>query len=538
MDRTPASLPLLLSLSLTSACTEPTRPASPGQPSYEIVAAAACAANPTVVVSNEAALTAALSGAHAGDVIGIDGMIAVTSDVTIRSSITLTCAATGSGLRVDAGAPVSSLVKVLAPSVTVDGLRLDGSGASGDPYLALNDPADIDGDGVIGFATDVRLTNNRVTCSPGDCAFFFATTNAVVSGNEFNSAGSFTGVQMQGGIDGSRVEHNVIVATAPSGSPVLGGLRVRDGRNVRITGNVVRGPWANSLALANLADTGTRVERNRLDGAAGSVGGIRVQGSRDVVISLNTLTGSWVDPFLLLNTDRVQILENTVTCGVDECIFGTNVPRTVVAKNRFESAGSATGVHLQGLTNGVRLEGNEIVATAPSTGADFGAIRVRDGTGVVVADNLVRGPWANGIATADLDHSEFLGNLIVDPTIHGIQMASVVVFRPVSFTDNVVRDNRVANAGTAAILVRSACRNAFAGNTLSAGPDNLGAVFEATTGANTFAGNVTVVVDNGNFDCDGDGAADPNIIMGPGRVHGAVLAGASMQVDTVGAKLR
>jgi len=34
-------------------------------------------------------------------------------------------------------------------------------------------------------------------------------------------------------------------------------------------------------------------------------------------------------------------------------------------------------------------------------------------------------------------------------------------------------------------------------------------------------GNVTAVIDNGSFDCDGDGVPDPNIITGPGRVlHG------------------
>ncbi len=36
--------------------------------------------------------------------------------------------------------------------------------------------------------------------------------------------------------------------------------------------------------------------------------------------------------------------------------------------------------------------------------------------------------------------------------------------------------------------------------------------------------NKGVVVDNGNFDCDGDGVPDPNIITG----HGAVLHGVNL----------
>jgi len=49
----------------------------------------------------------------------------------------------------------------------------------------------------------------------------------------------------------------------------------------------------------------------------------------------------------------------------------------------------------------------------------------------------------------------------------------------------------------------------------------VGAIFDGPTGANVLVGNVTVVIDNGSFDCDGDGVPDPNIITGPGRVlHG------------------
>src|SRR5216117_1472064 len=287
--RVPHVPAILVAIGGLAACSEPTQPASPSQPSSALVASPTCAASPTVIASDEAGLTAALSGAHAGDVVAINGMIAVSSDVTISSSITLTCATPGSGLLVAPGATVSSLVRVLASFATVDGLVLDGSGAASDPYLALNDPGDIDGDGVTGNATDVRLTNNMVTCSSGDCAFFFATTNAVVSGNEFQSAGSFTGLQMQGGIDGSRVEHNTIVASAPSTSADLGGIRIRDGNNVVVAENVVRGPWAHSIAGRNL--TGATFAGNHIE-SSGSAAALMLLSVAGVAVDGNTLATS------------------------------------------------------------------------------------------------------------------------------------------------------------------------------------------------------------------------------------------------------
>ena len=51
-----------------------------------------------------------------------------------------------------------------------------------------------------------------------------------------------------------------------------------------------------------------------------------------------------------------------------------------------------------------------------------------------------------------------------------------------------------------------------------------GVIFDLDTGGNTLVGNVNVVVDNGDRDCDGDGRADPNIIGG----RGAVVAGVDL----------
>ncbi|PYP69328.1 MAG: hypothetical protein DMD36_10445 [Gemmatimonadetes bacterium] len=86
----------------------------------------------------------------------------------------------------------------------------------------------------------------------------------------------------------------------------------------------------------------------------------------------------------------------------------------------------------------------------------------------------------------------------------------------------------------------SACRNTFIGNNLERNVGNLGAIFDETTGANTFVGNRNVVANVGSFDCNGDGIADPNILTGPGRARtgvnlGQIVSGAAAPP---GSKLR
>src|SRR5256885_7044909 len=70
------------------------------RPSFATGAASpTCAANPTVTVSDDTTLRAALKAAHPGDVIAVSGTIEVTADDTIATdNITLTCASPGSGL--------------------------------------------------------------------------------------------------------------------------------------------------------------------------------------------------------------------------------------------------------------------------------------------------------------------------------------------------------------------------------------------------------------------------------------------------------
>src|SRR2546426_6482423 len=609
VDYLPAAL---AAMGLFAACHEPT--ADPARPLFSTVAATACPTPANVTFTNEAELRAALSAATPGEVIGLDGFFSVTADVIIGTpDVTLTCATPGSGIFPQPGFGGAWLLQVHATGVTVDRLILDGGAAEG-PYIAGADA----GDGLF-VADGAQLTNNRVTCgSPnGECAFFVGTKHAVVADNRFESAGSGTGVHMQGGIDGTRVERNTIVTTAPPPDQFLGaGIRVRDGSNVVVADNVVRGPWRNSIATANLAgalerndvagalgngiravgvhdvlftsnivscgaescalfqgaggDTRTTIADNRFESVGSAAGvqllsmdgarverntvvataaaaegilasGIAATGGANLVVTDNVVTGPWTEAALsfdgvlaarvernrlqraldavdLLGSEAAQFLNNTVKCG-GSCFFADGSPRAVIADNYFQSGGSNTGVHLQRGTDGDRVERNTIVATAPSTAFGFGGIRVRDGSNVVVADNVVQGPWSNSIATTTLSASRFENNTLQGAVVNGIRFNVGTAEVPIAMVDNIFQNNRASGAGDAGIFAQAACRNTFDGNDVSGNGGNIGAVFEATTGANVMLlplSNRSVTIDNGFFDCNGDGRVDPNRIVGPG----------------------
>src|SRR2546426_2603546 len=557
VDYLPAAL---AAMGLFAACHEPT--AAPARPLFSTVAATACPTPSNVIVTNEADLRAALSAATPGYVIGLDGFFGVAADVIVGApDVTLTCATPGSGIFPQPGFSGAWLLQVHATGVTVDRLVLDGGAVEG-PYVAGADA----GDGLF-VADGAQLTKNRVTCgSPsGECAFFVGTKHAVVADNRFESAGSATGVHMQSGIDGTRVERNTIVTTAPPPDQFLGaGIRVRDGSNVVVADNVVRGPWRNSIATANLAgalerndvggalgnafrmvavqdvqianntvscgaescallqgaggDTrttiadnrfespgsdagiqlmnmdGARVERNTVVATAAAAegshaSGIAATGGANLVVTDNVVTGPWTEAALLfevvdasrvernrlqraldavdlLGSEAAQFLNNTVKCG-GSCFFADGSPRAVIADNYFQSGGSNTGVHLQRGTDGDRVERNTIVATAPSTAFGFGGIRVRDGSNVVVADNVVQGPWSNSIATTTLSASRFENNTLQGAVVNGIRFATGPSFVPVSMTQNVFADNVVTGAGSAGILAELACGNKFVLNGLN-----------------------------------------------------------------------
>ena len=220
---------------------------------------------------------------------------------------------------------------------------------------------------------------------------------------------------------------------------------------------------------------------------------------------------------------------NTVDC-LNACVFaGGFSPGAVVARNHFLSEGSSTGVQLQDVTDGDSVVDNTVVTTVPSFALQLGGIRVRDGVNVVVIGNTVSGPWANSIGLNDLTGADIERNMLQGAVEAGIGLATGGTSLPIAMSGNLFRANRASAAGIAGITARLSCSNTFVGNELEGNTGNVGVEFDSTTGANTYVGDPTVVVDNGAFDCNGDGVNDPNHVSGTPR-RGAVAADAGPQL--------
>ncbi len=140
-------------------------------------------------------------------------------------------------------------------------------------------------------------------------------------------------------------------------------------QGVLISGNTFEAD-GNQTTIALIGVNSGRVEGNTIEGGAG--------GNSDPV---DFIAGS-----------GGRFTGNNVQCA-GACLFADGSRGLVVANNQFQSAGSSTGIHLQNGTDGDSVVGNTVVATAPSTTLNFGAMRVRDGTGVTIAKNVATGPW-------------------------------------------------------------------------------------------------------------------------------------------------
>ncbi len=128
------------------------------------------------------------------------------------------------------------------------------------------------------------------------------------------------------------------------------------------------------------------------------------------------------------------------------------------------------------------------------------------------------GPWTNSIHASALTNSHFKDNTLEGADLDGISMWPTV-------HNNVVRNNKATGMGEAGVWAGAACGNTFIGNNLNGNFNDWGAIFWFTSGANTLVGNQNVVIDDGDYDCDGDGMSDPNIITGQGAVAQGVNLG-------------
>ncbi|UCG75524.1 MAG: right-handed parallel beta-helix repeat-containing protein [Gemmatimonadota bacterium] len=465
-----------------------------------------CPANPDYIVDDVESLHDAHTGAPPGSVIAIEGMIVISADINADTDgHVFTCATPGSGIAAEPGVGVNWLFIVRGRGVKIENLVLDASEALDGAVLALACFGPV-GD-VCGSpderAEEVEIAHNDLSCSSNSCVFLagagYGETGGRVHDNHFVTPGGTAAAIQVGGFRNVTVERNTIHADGPAGWGIMGnadvGLLIRD--------NHVMGPWDRSLHL--------------LDGVYES----EVVG--------NHFVGAMFWGVGAAFADGLRFENNIVGCGEIGCMIAAASPGAIVAANRFTSAGSSTGVHLQQGTDGMRIERNVVIATEPSTGEDFGGIRIRDGADVVVRKNQVIGPWANGISLRLTDRDRIAENEIRDAVGAGIRGTEV--------RDDIFATNKVTGSGLAGIFLSDACGNRLVGNNLNGNADGLGMWFDESTGANVFVGQGSVVVNNGDYDCDGDGVVDPNLISGAGSIltghaagtHGAALGPASSQ---------
>lgn len=232
-------------------------------------------------------------------------------------------------------------------------------------------------------------------------------------------------------------------------------------------------------------------------------------------------------PVYASSADRLRLIFNQIQCGDGgTCAFLVGVPGAVVSDNTVQSFGTSSGIHVQGagtifnitiFTDYTTVERNVIVALTASGSPLFGAIRVRDGTHLVVRNNSTSGPWRNGIALAELNGAVIENNSIQDAQDRGI-IGSTNSPSPVSVRNSIIRANTIAGPQAIGINLTRACWNRVEANDISVASGMLRAKFEMNTGANVYIGNSALVVDEGNFDCDGDADTDPNTIMASSTV--------------------
>jgi len=249
-------------------------------------------------------------------------------------------------------------------------------------------------------------------------------------------------------------------------------------------------------------------------GGPGATGGlVFVLGNGDAIqgLALDATGGMWATETGITDGTRFQF--NTVTCG-NSCAIWSGTRNALVTDNVvIQPHSGGSGLHFQTTIDGTRIERNTITALVPTGNSTFGAIRPRDGTDVVVADNVISGPWSNGISAVNMNRSTFERNVITGPRQFGFVLNISVPALNVPSTGNSATANRVTDAGVAGFSLAHACFNVFHGNP-SLGTTPTAFLLAVTTGGNVVDGTAGASVDHGALDCDGDGQPDPNRVSG------------------------
>lgn len=227
-----------------------------------------------------------------------------------------------------------------------------------------------------------------------------------------------------------------------------------------------------------------------------------------------------------LDNVRFRFVGNDIAYGPQGGLFTAGARQVTVTDNVFHGERAQFAMHIQTQGGGSLVERNEMSVSEGSYLLNplAAAIRFRDADGGRVADNVIRGPFVRGINVTEVRDSDIVGNTVEGVLTYGIR-TSINPYQPISVHHNRIRNNRISGAGVAGMYFELACANVLLGNKLDGNAAGTGVVFDVTTGLNVLTGNTVVALDNGAFDCTGDGVFDPNVITGKGKVGKGVPPG-------------
>ena len=144
---------------------------------------------------------------------------------------------------------------------------------------------------------------------------------------------------------------------------------------------------------------------------------------------------------------------------------------------------------------------NRVTTSEPSTNGSFGAIRDVDGARLV--ENVLTGPWANGMALTNFNYSAVRANVVA-----GALQAAIRI----DGRENDFGSNRVGADG-AGFALFAGCRNTVEGLVGTTAGPLLHFAEEAGDNVALLGNPKSTWVDDGIFDCDGDGEADPSRVI-------------------------
>jgi nitrous oxidase accessory protein len=283
------------------------------------------------------ALIAALKAAAPGDTLRL-GMGDHAGPVEIDKPLTIK----GDGKALILGNGQGSVITIKAAGVTIEGVRVEGSGAELDQLDA--------GIKVLVGADRVRLSGNRLT-------------------------GNLIGIDMQGGRD-ALIEANTIANRTDLHSAERGpGIYVWNSPGITVANNEISGgndgifittshhaTYRDNrmhdvrFAIHSMYANDIKVFGNR---SIGNDMGYAFMYSRQVQATNNLSSGDRTHGIFLNYVTDATLAHNEIRDGGEKCLFVYNVNKAAVTANRFQ--GCDIGVHFTGGSENVAMSGNAFI---------------------------------------------------------------------------------------------------------------------------------------------------------------------------------